>query len=82
MIPRIQQAPQTHAGHEGHAGGTDSGGQPRGGHLPQVPDRHGPQQLSRNQYVCPNCGHHFPIGAYFRLSLILDSGSFGNWTRT
>ena len=34
------------------------------------------QQLSRNQYVCPNCGHHFPIGAYFRLSLILDSGSF------
>ena len=34
------------------------------------------QQLSRNQYVCPNCGHYQPIGGYYRLSLILDHGSF------
>ena len=26
--------------------------------------------------VCPLCGHHFPIGAYYRLSTILDPGSF------
>ena len=26
--------------------------------------------------VCPKCGYHFPIGAYYRLSTILDSGSF------
>ena len=26
--------------------------------------------------VCPNCGNHQPIGAYYRLSLVLDSGSF------
>jgi len=32
--------------------------------------------LLKNLYVCPACGHHFPIGAYLRLSLILDSGSF------
>ncbi len=32
--------------------------------------------LSRSMYVCPMCGHHYPIGAYYRLSLILDAGSF------
>ena len=26
--------------------------------------------------VCPKCGYHFPIGAYYRLSTILDPGSF------
>ena len=26
--------------------------------------------------VCPLCGYHFPIGAYYRLSTVLDSGSF------
>ena len=26
--------------------------------------------------VCPLCGYHFPIGAYYRLSMVLDSGSF------
>ena len=27
-------------------------------------------------YVCPKCGHHLPLGAYYRLSTILDPGSF------
>ena len=27
-------------------------------------------------YVCPKCGHHFPVGAYYRLSSVLDPGSF------
>ena len=26
--------------------------------------------------VCPLCGYHFPMGAYYRLSSVLDSGSF------
>ena len=26
--------------------------------------------------VCPKCGHHFSMGAYYRLSTILDPGSF------
>ncbi len=30
------------------------------------------QELS----VCPACGYHWPIGAYYRLSTILDPGSF------
>ena len=34
------------------------------------------QALIKTQYVCPACGYHHHIGAYFRLSLILDSGSF------
>ena len=28
------------------------------------------------KYVCPLCGHHSPVGAYYRLSLVLDKGSF------
>ena len=26
--------------------------------------------------VCPLCGYHFPMGAYYRLSSVLDHGSF------
>ena len=26
--------------------------------------------------VCPKCGYHFPIGAYRRLSMVLDPGTF------
>lgn len=33
-------------------------------------------EFSRSSYVCGNCGYHQPISAYYRLSLILDSGSF------
>lgn len=32
--------------------------------------------LSEHLYVCPHCGYHFPIGAYYRLSILLDPGSF------
>ncbi len=31
---------------------------------------------NRHLYVCPNCGLHLPIGGYYRLSLVLDNGSF------
>ena len=27
-------------------------------------------------HVCPNCGHYLPIGGYYRLSLVLDHGTF------
>ena len=37
---------------------------------------------ARSLYVCPNCGYHMPIGGYYRLSLVLDHGSFGNWMPT
>lgn len=32
--------------------------------------------LAQAQYVCPHCGYHLPLGGYFRLSTILDPGSF------
>ncbi|WP_293008296.1 MULTISPECIES: acetyl-CoA carboxylase, carboxyltransferase subunit beta [unclassified Oscillibacter] len=32
--------------------------------------------LSQTQYVCPHCGYHMPLGSYYRLSTILDAGSF------
>ena len=34
------------------------------------------QIWNKAQYVCPNCGYHMPIGGYYRLSLVLDHGSF------
>lgn len=34
------------------------------------------RDLSRALYVCPQCGYHHPIGAYLRLSMVLDAGSF------
>ncbi len=33
------------------------------------------RQIIQEQYLCPYCGHHFPVGAYFRLNSILDDGS-------
>lgn len=33
-------------------------------------------ELSRSLYVCPACGYHHPIGAYLRLSMLLDTHSF------
>ena len=30
----------------------------------------------KSQYVCPNCGVHLAIGAYYRLSTVLDQGTF------
>ena len=33
-------------------------------------------ELSRNLWVCPKCGHHFPLDAYSRLKSVLDAGSF------
>ena len=32
--------------------------------------------VSANLSVCPKCGYHWPIGAYYRLSTILDPGTF------
>lgn len=34
------------------------------------------KQVAAAQSVCPQCGYHRPIGAYYRLSITLDSGSF------
>ena len=32
--------------------------------------------LVRGLYVCPNCGYHNGVGAYYRLSTLLDTGTF------
>ena len=34
------------------------------------------RDLVMARYVCPLCGHHYPVGAYYRLSLVLDKGTF------
>ncbi|HXJ20390.1 MAG TPA: acetyl-CoA carboxylase, carboxyltransferase subunit beta [Polyangia bacterium] len=32
--------------------------------------------LEKNNFVCPQCEHHFPVAAARRLELLLDQGSF------
>lgn len=34
------------------------------------------KDVAGNLSVCPLCGYHWPLGAYYRLSTILDPGSF------
>lgn len=34
------------------------------------------KQVADALFVCPACGHHFSIGAYHRLHMMLDPGSF------
>ena len=34
------------------------------------------QEVTALRSVCPKCSYHWPIGAYYRLSIILDSGTF------
>ncbi len=59
---------------DGHTHGTVHGSEEQT--CPQCGKTVTGAELSRSLYVCPHCSHHFPIGAYYRLSTILDSGSF------
>ena len=34
------------------------------------------RELANHRYVCPLCGYHHPVSAYYRLSLVLDRGTF------
>jgi acetyl-CoA carboxylase carboxyl transferase subunit beta len=34
------------------------------------------KQLEKNLRVCPNCGHHFRLGARARVTQLVDAGSF------
>ncbi len=34
------------------------------------------RSVAKSLYVCPNCGVHLPIGGYYRLSTVLDHGTF------
>lgn len=37
------------------------------------------EDLVENQYVCPECGHYWRVGARARISMVLDKGSFTEW---
>lgn len=34
------------------------------------------REVADNLSVCPKCGYHWPVGAYYRLGFLLDAGSF------
>ena len=33
-------------------------------------------ELADHLFVCPQCGHHFPVRAHARIAQIVDAGSF------
>ena len=43
---------------------------------PKCGQEHQRGAVAKDLFVCPGCGYHFPLGAYHRLSMILDAGSF------
>lgn len=43
---------------------------------PKCGGEHPRAAVSQAMFVCPACGYHFPIGAYYRLSTVLDGGTF------
>jgi len=34
------------------------------------------KELEKTGFLCPTCGHHFRIGAFQRLAMLVDEGSF------
>ena len=42
---------------------------------------HTKKAFSDAHFVCPSCGHHARIPSYYRLELVLDSGSFRELNR-
>jgi acetyl-CoA carboxylase carboxyl transferase subunit beta len=43
---------------------------------PKCGAEHPRRMVAEQLSVCPSCGYHYPIGGYYRLSMLLDSGSF------
>ena len=39
------------------------------------------EDVSFNEHCCPKCGEHFRIGSGKRLNLIIDEGSFTEWSK-
>lgn len=48
---------------------------------PACGSTHTNSALSANLFVCPDCGYHHPIPAYYRLNALLDTGSFHELNR-
>ncbi len=38
------------------------------------------REVTAGLSVCPKCGYHWPVGAYYRLGMLLDKGSFRELT--
>lgn len=43
---------------------------------PECKEIHAKNDLAENYYVCPTCGFHYKLGAYDRIALLADEGSF------
>ena len=43
---------------------------------PKCGQSHDQKTITDALSVCPDCGYHWPIGAYYRLNILLDPGSF------
>lgn len=39
------------------------------------------KEMKKQLYVCPNCGHHHPLGAWERIASLFEEGSFTEWDK-
>lgn len=39
------------------------------------------KEMKKQLYVCPNCGHHHPLGAWERIESLFDQDSFTEWDK-
>ena len=38
------------------------------------------KDLRANWYLCPDCGHHYRLPVELRVNLLIDEGTFGQWS--
>src|SRR5947209_19750361 len=60
-----------------HRGGApDSSGKKHPNTCPQCESHYRDDELDANLWVCPHCGHHFPMKARARIASLVDDGTF------
>lgn len=49
---------------------------------PECHENHERDTLIANLLVCPKCGHHFQVPAYERINMVVDAGTFVEFSET
>ena len=59
-----------------HRGTPESSGEKHPNTCPQCESHYRDDELDANLWVCPHCGHHFPMKARARIASLADDGTF------
>src|SRR5438270_3352276 len=59
-----------------HRGAPEPSGQKHPNTCPKCESHYRDDELDANLWVCPHCGHHFPMKARARIASLADDGTF------